>query len=141
MDQPLVLTILDVHLAICRVEPGGPVPGWATRSSFFSVTRTAQELSIVCPEAEVPAGVRCAPGWRALKLEGPFEFTQVGVLLAVAAPLARAGVSILAIATYETDYILVPEALLEQAIEALARDGLCIRQEGGQAGEFVNTTP
>jgi hypothetical protein len=129
MHTSLVLSILDERLAVCRLEPAEPIPGWATRSAFFSVTRTAEELSVVCAEVDVPAGVRCERGWRALKLEGPFAFEELGVLAAVAVPLAEAGVSILAIATYDTDYVLVRETQLEPALMALAQHKFGILRE------------
>lgn len=88
-------------------------------SGFCSVTRTADELSVVCTEGFVPEGVRCEKGWRVLKLEGPFEFSEVGVLASVAAPLAEVGVSIFAVSTFETDYVLVKDEQLEPAVGAL----------------------
>ncbi len=87
----LILTLLDDHLAICRLDVTAGVPAWATAASLFSVTRTADELSIVCLEECVPDGVRCEKGWRAFELEGPFEFSEVGIISAVATPLAEAG--------------------------------------------------
>jgi hypothetical protein len=120
---PLSLSALDEPLADCRLDPRAWIPEWATSCAFFSVTRTPDELSIVCHERAVPPGVACEPGWRALKLEGPFDFTLVGVLVAAAAPLADAGVSILAIATYDTDYVLVKEAELDRAASALRERG------------------
>ena len=88
-------------------------------SGFCSVTRTLDELSVVCLEDIVPEGVRCEKGWRALKLEGPFEFSEVGVLASVAGPLAEAGVSIFAVSTFDTDYVLVKDEQLESAVGAL----------------------
>lgn len=92
-------------------------------AAFFSATRTAEELSIICPEGHVPPGIQHEPGWRALKLEGPFPFSAVGVLASIAVPLAGAGVGMLAIATYDTDYILVKETQLEAALSALEGQG------------------
>src|SRR5918997_500473 len=91
----------------------------AASAPFFCVVRTPDELSVVCPEEHVPAGITCERGWRALKLEGPFGFELTGVLASVAAPLAESEVSILAIATYDTDYVLVKEEQLDPAIAAL----------------------
>lgn len=87
------------------------------------MTRTAEELSLVCPERNVPAEAKRAGGWRALKLEGPFEFAQVGVLLSVAALLAEAGVSIFAVSAFDTDYVLVREERLDAATAALRESG------------------
>ena len=105
--------------AIVRLDPEEPVPPWAESPVFSSVTRTRDELSIVCPEAAVPGEVRREGGWAMVKLEGPFPFTATGVLSSVASPLARAGIAIVAIGTWDTDYVLVKRADLARALEAL----------------------
>ena len=113
-------TLFADQLAICRLASGAVVP--TPNTTFWSVTRTADELSIICATAHVPpatASVARDDGWRALKLIGPFAFTEVGILLGVAAPLAAAGISILPIATFETDYVLVPEVRLASALTEL----------------------
>jgi hypothetical protein len=110
-------------MSVCRLDPTAEVPDWAIAGGFFSVTRTAEELSVVCPEDSVPEDVRCEGGWRALKLEGPFEFSEVGVLASVAVPLAEAGVGIFAVSTFDTDYVLVKEEQLEPAVAALRGRG------------------
>lgn len=119
----LTLRVLEGRLAVCQLEAGVEIPGWATVESFFSVTRTEDELSIVCPEERVPEGVTHEQGWRALKLEGPFELSMVGVLSSVAAPLARAGASIFAVSTFDTDYVLVREEQVDSAVDALREHG------------------
>jgi uncharacterized protein len=123
MSSPLTLSILPERLAICRLPATAPIPAWATAESFFSITRTADELSIVCREQYVPAGRETSRGWRALKLHGPFAFELTGILLRVAGPLAQAGITILPIATYETDYVLVKEERLETAVAVLQQAG------------------
>ncbi|PLS82320.1 MAG: hypothetical protein CYG60_24730 [Actinobacteria bacterium] len=119
----LKLKVLDGRMAVCRLSPDFEVPGWASAAGFFSVTRTADELSVVCPEGDVPDGVRSEGGWCVLQLEGPFEFSEVGVLASVVAPLAEAGVSIFALSTYDTDYVLVKEEGLDLAVSALRGRG------------------
>ena len=126
-NASLHLSVLDGRLAVCRLDPRAQIPAWATGAPFFSVTRTPDELSIVCPEERVPAGVTCERGWRAFKFEGPFEFGMMGVLASVAAPLAQSEVSILAIATYDTDYVLVEESQLVLAMQALRERGHEVR--------------
>jgi hypothetical protein len=118
-----VLDLLPEPLAICRLASDAPIPTWATARPFFTVSRTADELSVICPTGQVPAGISAKGGWRALKIRGPFDLTVVGILVAVAEPLAAEGVSILPVATYDTDYLLVREEQLAQAVEALARAG------------------
>jgi GNAT superfamily N-acetyltransferase len=122
-ERPSRLCVLDGHLSVCRLHPESEVPEWAVTGDLFSVTRTRDELSVVCPEAEVPGGVRSEGGWRVLELEGPFEFSEVGVLASVAAPLAEAGVGIFAMSTFDTDYVLVKEKQLESAVAALRGRG------------------
>jgi uncharacterized protein len=119
----LTLTVLEGRLAVCRLDAGAEIPAWATGASFFSVTRTEDELSVVCPEEEVPEGMMHEEGWRGLKLEGPFELSMVGILTSVAAPLAGAGVSIFAVSTFDTDYVFVREGQLDLAVEALCEHG------------------
>ena len=88
----------------------------------MSVTRTAHELSIVCPSGAVPAAVACEAGWTAFTVEGKLEFSAVGVLAAILNPLAEAGISILSISTFDTDYVLVRTATLDAAKAALRQD-------------------
>lgn len=96
---------------------------------FFSITRTSDELSIVCLESNVDETVTCEKGWRCLKLHGPFAFSMVGVLSSVTAPLAHAGVSIFAISTYDTDYLLIKQESLEEAVSALGQAGHLVRKD------------
>jgi len=126
-EPALALTLLEALLAVCRLDADAAVPAWATVGPLFSVTRIADELSIICPEECVPVGVRCEKGWRAFKLEGPFEFSEVGILSAVAAPLAEAGVGIFAVSTFDTDYLLVKEESLDPAAHALLGRGHEVR--------------
>jgi hypothetical protein len=121
-EHHLKLSVLDGHMSVCCLHPESEMPEWAVTGSFYSVTRTRDELSVVCTE-EVPEGVRSEKGWRGLMLEGPFEFSEVGVLASVAAPLAETGVGIFALSTFDTDYVLVKEEQLESAVAALRGRG------------------
>jgi hypothetical protein len=105
------------------------VPAWALEAGtdLLSISRTPEETSIVCPEERVPPGTTQEGGWRALKVEGPLDFALTGVLVSVAAPLAEAEVPIFAVSTYDTDYVLVREGRLEDAVEALVRAGHEVR--------------
>jgi hypothetical protein len=122
-DASLRLSVLAGRLAVCRLDAGSQIPAWATAAPFFCATGTAEELSVVCAEERVPAGTVCESGWRAMKVEGPLEFGLTGVLSSVAAPLAESEVGILAIATYDTDYVLVQESQLDLAARALRERG------------------
>jgi len=114
--------------AVCRLDATEAIPDWATLASFYSVTRTSDELSVVCSQARVPAEVRCEKGWRGLKVEGPLDFGLVGVLASIAARLAAAGVSIFALGTFDTDYILIKQEQYERATAALAAGGHTIKR-------------
>ena len=121
--KELRLSLLIGRMSVCRLDPTAEIPDWAITGGFFSVTRTTDELSVVCPEEAVPEDVRGERGWRVLKLEGPFEFSEVGVLASLTAPLAEASISLFALSTYDTDYVLVKEEQLESAVAALRGRG------------------
>lgn len=74
----LTLSVLDGTYAICRLDKGSPVPGWALEGEVFSITRTHDELSVVCQQDAIPVGVRCDRGWKCFKVEGPLPFDVVG---------------------------------------------------------------
>lgn len=119
----LTLRLLPAAFAICRLEPDAPLPGWLPRRGFTATIRAAEELCVYCDESAVPQDVRAVRGWRAFELVGPFDFSESGVIAAVAAPLAEAGISISVLATYDTDYIFVRNAALESAAEILQAAG------------------
>ena len=118
----MCIRVLSERVAICRLAAGDTLPPWAA-GPFYSVTRTADELSVVCREAAVPAGVRSERGWRALQVQGPLDFALTGVLASLAVPLAQAGVSIFAVSTFDTDYLLVKEEQNERAARVLQLAG------------------
>jgi uncharacterized protein len=105
--------------AIVRLAPDAVIPDWATKGEFTSITRTADELSIVCPADNLPRDVNSPHRWICLKLEGPFPFSLTGVLLSFIEPLSSNGIPIFAISTYDTDYVLVQEEFAEAALSAL----------------------
>jgi hypothetical protein len=117
------LSVLPGTLAIVRLSADATLPPWSTQGTFFSVTRTSDELSVVCTARQVPPGIAAETGWRALKLAGPFALSEVGVLAALAAPLAKANVSLFVISTFDTDYLLVSANQLPAAIAALRDAG------------------
>ncbi len=99
---------------------------------FVSITRTSEELSIVCPQRQVPAKIRRQEGWRAMKVKGPLDFSLTGILSSLATPLAQEGVSVFAISTYDTDYLLVKEKDLERAIGVLVNRGHRVRRNSSE---------
>jgi hypothetical protein len=119
----LDLSILPDDLAICKLPPNAHIPDWAQRGNFYSITRTPDELSIITADDDVPADIICDHDWRAIKVEGPLEFSLTGVLESVARPLAEANISIFAVATYNTDYVLVKADNAERVTVALRAAG------------------
>ena len=131
-SMKLTLSLLPGELAICQLQADADVPGWAFLGEFTSVTRTADELSIVCQKADVPAETRCEMGWRCLKVGGPVDFSLTGVLASLTAPLAQAGIGIFVVSTFDTDYILIKEEQVDKAIEALSEVGHRFQQQAGR---------
>jgi uncharacterized protein len=120
---PLTLSLEPEAYAVARLDPDLSIPSWARESPFFSITRTREELSVLCLESLVPMHERAERGWRLLRLDGVFPFSVTGILSSVLEPLAVVGVSILAIGTFDTDYVLVPDSKLETAVAALTQAG------------------
>jgi hypothetical protein len=119
----LILSVLPDTFALCRLNNNAQIPEWALAGKFFSITRTLDELSIVCPQDHVPEEIQCEKGWRCLKVEGRLDLSLTGILASLAVPLAQAGISIFAVSTYETDYILVKEIVLEKVVAVLIQAG------------------
>lgn len=122
------LTVLDTEFAIYRFSPDTPIPSSVLQSPFYWVGKTDEELSLVCEaKIELDGGVKNG-GWAGFKVAGPLDFSLSGVLAGVAAALATAEISIFALSTFDTDYILVKAARLEQAIMALEKAGYDVRE-------------
>jgi len=108
---------------VCRLSPNEQLPTWATFGKFYAVVRSGTELSIVCQKELVPAGIRSEAGWRAFKVAGTIPFELTGILASIANPLADAEVSIFAISSYDTDYVLVKEENIDKVIKILTLAG------------------
>jgi hypothetical protein len=120
----LSLKVMPDRLAVCRLPPDREMPAWAAAAEGFrSLTRTADELSLVCAADAVPPAIQCDSGWRLFEVAGPLDFALTGILLSIARPLAEAGVSIFALSTYDTDYVLVKDPDLAKAVAALEAAG------------------
>jgi hypothetical protein len=109
--------------AVCKLPTGSPLPPWATAGDLFSVTRTPDELSVVCRQETVPEGIVSERGWRCLRVAGSMPFTLVGVLASLTTPLAKAGVGVFVFSTFDTDYLLVKEGEFSKAVAALRTAG------------------
>jgi uncharacterized protein len=121
--HPLTLFLLPETFAICRLAPGTPLPDWVQTNAFFSLTNTSEEVSLVCPQESLPSDVNADRDWRCFKLQGPIPFSLTGILNSITAPLAQASLGIFAISTYDTDYVLVKQEVVPQALSALTDAG------------------
>jgi uncharacterized protein len=119
----LLMIVMPQRLAICRLGLEDDLPNAVHGASFWSATRTEEEMSLVIPEEFVSPGCRCDRGWRAFKVAGPLDLTLTGVLNSISDPLAHAGIALFALSTYDTDYVLVREKDLETASEVLSKAG------------------
>ena len=117
------LLLLDQHFSVCRLSSDSPIPDWAYQSSFFNICKTDEELSIVAETKYCPEQITTESNWRALKVQGPLDFNLTGILASLTQPLADAGISIFAISTYDTDYILLKETCLEKTKAVLTQAG------------------
>jgi hypothetical protein len=128
---PLTLTLLNDTFAVCRLDAGAVVPDWAWTGEVACVTRTRDELSLVCRQDLVPGEVRREAGWRCLKVKGPLDFSLTGVFARIAQPLADAGISLFAVMTYDTDYVMVKHDRLRDAAAALMQAGHAVEARIG----------
>ncbi len=119
----LSLQVLDGHYGIVQLEPSSPIPVWASQGDFFSITKTKDELSLVCHQDLISDVVRSDKGWRLFKIQGPFAFDQVGILNTITAILADNKIGLFALSTFDTDYLLVKAPDLDRAIDALRKAG------------------
>ena len=138
MNEPsrsFTFQVLGGRYAVVRLDADAPLPGWATAGDFFSVTRTADELSIVCRRELLPAGVLASADWSCMKLVGPFAFDDTGIVASVTTTIAGAGLGVFVVSTYDGDHILVKAADLDAAVSALLAGGHVVRVSDGSAGQ------
>ena len=120
----LPLEVLPDTLAVCRLAADAPLPTWAVAPGrFVTISRTADELSVTAPQASVPSDIQCEREYRALRVKGPLSLDLIGILASIAEPLAEAGLSIFAISTFDTDYVLVKARDLDAAVTTLEHAG------------------
>lgn len=118
-EKILTMKLLKEKYGVCRLGTTDLIPEWAQAGDFFSITRTEDELSIVCIQDNVPSDMKCERDWRILKIEGPLDFALIGILASISTILAQKGISIFAVSTYDTDYILIKDKDIDNAIAAL----------------------
>ncbi|MFC4323229.1 ACT domain-containing protein [Litchfieldia salsa] len=120
------LKILDSTFSVVKFSPNETIPLWALRSDVFSITRTDEELSIVCPSEslskyEVYKDIE--NDWKCIKVEGILDFSLTGILSSLANTLAENKISIFAISTFNTDYLLIKSHSIEKAKAVLENEG------------------
>ena len=126
--KKMTLILMKETLAVCRLSPQDELPAWVLSEPFFCVTRTEDELSLLIYQDRVPQDWLCEKDWRAFKLQGPLPFNLLGILASIANPLAQAGISIFALSTYDTDYVLVRSFELELTCKVLDFEGFEIQR-------------
>jgi hypothetical protein len=131
-EHTLTLVLLPDTFAVCRLPPDADLPAWAG-GEFVNVTRTRDELSVVCSQGSVPDGVRCERDWRCLRVAGTLDFSLVGILASLLVPLAESGISVFATSTFDTDYLLVRQGDFARALGALQSAGYAV-QTGDVSG-------
>jgi len=117
------LARLTGRYAVSRLDPSEAFPGWADGSGFVSISRSAEELSIVCREERVPSGIKQDGGWTCYKFQGPFAFGETGIVLSVIRPLSENGIGIFVVSTFDGDHMLIKEADSTRAEAILAASG------------------
>lgn len=122
LETKLKMKLLKEKYGVCRLDKNELIPNWAVDGEFYSITKTEDELSIVCVQDKIPQGIKCEENWKVLKIEGPLDFSLVGILAAISNLMAKNSISIFAISTYDTDYILIKEKDVDRAIMALESD-------------------
>lgn len=121
--RQLSLVVLDDTFAVCKLAPEAAIPAKVMTGGFSCVTRTSDELSLVCSESVVPEDVMSERGWRGLRVDGSMAFTEIGVLASLVAQLAEAGISVFAISTFDTDYLFVKSQDWDESLALLQETG------------------
>jgi hypothetical protein len=127
------LTLLPNDFSVCRLPAFSPLPFWPFVGSVSSITHTQEEVSIVCeshtiPDEPVTIEMKVEAGWRCVKLEGPIPFEWTGILSNLIKPMAEAEISVFAFSTYDTDYVMVRDAKLADALGAWKKSGFTIAE-------------
>lgn len=124
--QKLKFIILPGIYSLCRLAADQPIPQWVFSSSFYSISKSAEELSIVCASRYVPEHVQQSNNWKLLKIDAVLDLSLTGITAMFSKPLAQAGINLCVIATFDTDYVMVPEEKLFIATRALQNEGFIV---------------
>ena len=125
MKKSFVISVLKDSFAVCRLSAFEPLPDWILKNPLSSITRTPEEYSVVCPHEVIPEQDKftCESEWKCLKIHGPLDFSEVGIISNITSILATAQISVFVLSTYETDYILVKKMNIDKAAKALSDSG------------------
>jgi hypothetical protein len=123
MASPVTLKALNSVYGVARLDASDPIPAWADGAGFVSISRSDDELSIVCQQDRIPTYVRLDGGWSCLKLQGPFAFDETGIVLSVIEPLSSNGIGIFVVSTFDGDHLLVKATDFEKACALLVEAG------------------
>lgn len=129
MLKTLTLKLLKTEFGVCRLGADEKIPAWCQQGSFYSMTRTSDELSIVCEQQVIPPDIKCERDWRIFKILGPLDFSLIGILAQIGQVMAEKQISIFALSTYDTDYILVRLDKVNDAEQALIGAGYQVIKE------------
>jgi len=129
VNKRLNLKLLKDKYSVCRLNKDDEIPKWIFNEEFFSITKTEDELSIVCLQDKIKEDIKCERDWKILKIEGPLDFSLIGILSKISTLMANNNISIFAISTYDTDYILIKEESIDKAIEILENNNYNINNK------------
>ena len=121
--RQIVLKLLPSYYAVCRLGEIDDIPERVRDLPFYAVIRTEKSITLICNQKSVSDAVECEKNWRCLEIEGPFEFSEIGIINQVCGPLARAKIPVYVISAYETDYLLIKEPFLEESLATLKNSG------------------
>jgi uncharacterized protein len=127
--RSIEVRLLPETFSVCGLASNSPIPSQVLGSSCLSITRTADELSIVCEQSLAPLNAKIEKDWRAFKVLGKLDFVLTGILASIANPLAQAKISIFAISSFDTDYVLVREMDIVAAETVLIESGIKVAKK------------
>jgi uncharacterized protein len=125
--KKLTIIVLPGEYAICRLFATDEIPAWALQSSFYTVSKTPDELSVICEASMVPGSTKAEKGWCLLKIAAVLDLSLTGITAKFSSALAEAGINLCVVATYDTDYILIKEEKQTTAIQCLQNAGFTVQ--------------
>lgn len=125
MKKKFIISVLKDNYAVCRLSAFDPLPDWVLKSPLSSITKTPEEYSVVCPHDVIPEQDKftCESEWKCLKIHGPLDFSEIGIISTLTSILATAEISVFVLSTYDTDYILVKTMNIDKAAKVLSDSG------------------